>query len=146
MKPEIEELLTKSQILCQNGKILSNDRFAFFQRVRDFFNCFLYDLLVLQKLLRRVIGERVHMLHFKFEGVRPILARCVQFQIVASNFGQLRPISDSCVQLRTVASNFGQFRPTLDSCVQFRSVASDFGQLSLILDDSVKFHSVRVPL
>ena len=107
LKPEIEELLTKSQILCQNGKILSNGRFAFFQRVRDFFNCFLYDLLVLQKLLRRVIGERVHMLHFKFEGVRPILAR---FQIVASNFGQLRPISDSCVQLRTVASNFGQLR------------------------------------
>lgn len=80
----------------------------FFQRVRDFFNCFLYDLLVLQKLLRRVIGERVHMLHFKFEGVRPILARCVQFQIVASNFGQLR---------RTVASNFGQLRPISVSCV-----------------------------
>ena len=79
LKPEIEELLTKSQILCQNGKILCNDRFAFFQGVRGFFNCLLYDLLVLQKLLRRVIGERVRVSHLSLKGF-------VQFWLVASNF------------------------------------------------------------
>ena len=52
LKPEIEELLTKSQILCQNGKILSNDRFFFFFRECVVFNCFLFDLLVLQKLFK----------------------------------------------------------------------------------------------